>query len=290
MKQIFRLITCMAVCFLTCGLSSCDNQKSAQGSNENTETTQTVESLSKRIEEIKADVSKLQEESGSAHTIAWIIAVALVLVWVGTLFLVFKRVSGLDKTDGKLRLKVDELDKKLVSLEDKVQQTKSKAVSKTGTVLSAESAIPNLQESFESLSRRLQQLEQKLETAVKQLQVQSVAPPVSQVQQAAPVVSKFNRHGYFKIPIKGAEGAYFDQVAEEKSGAYFDVEYTDNSATFKPIAPYTQLNQLDNILDHAVELQGDQDNSQNYDCLIPGRAHLQGGRWVIDAKAKLKLY
>lgn len=328
MKQIFRLITCMAVCFLMCGLSSCEDADfNLSGTNEAAnseepsvdEVKSKVDELEKSINDIKSDFKGLKETSSKQDSILktdvrvpqeridslqqsidalkvqvdeleannkeqksssnWGIIVVFILVLLaigGVVYLYLKQ----DKSLKNLEKTIKDLDSLKLKVDNLLSNTNAK------TKKPASSGIPNFEESISDHSRRLQKLEQE----VKQLQVQSVASPVSQVQQAAPVVSKLNRHGYFKIPIMGGEGAYFDQVAEERSGAYFEVEYTDNSATFKPIAPYTQLNQNDDIPAYAVEFEGDQDNAQNYDCLDPGQAHLQSGRWVIDAKAKLKIY
>lgn len=289
MKQIFRFITCMAVCFLMCGLGSCSNQEKQEGAAQSKEEQLTLQELNDSITTLQSNVTELQEGSQSAHTIAWIIAAILIVVLVLAAIIVIKQHFGLEKKYSKLLRKVDEFNKKLNNGEGKGGQGTSQAGSKYGEKSSTTSKIDNLQESFESLNRRLQLTEQNYTRLVAELN--QLRKPVQQTPtQTAANEARTGRHGYFNIPIEGADGAYFDRIAEERLNAFFEVECADNQATFTPIAQYSRLTENDSVVDLAVELQGDLDASQNYECIAPGRAHLQGGRWVIDAKAKLKLY
>lgn len=262
MKHIIRLFFCVVALSLTCCLSSFQDSSSVQ----NTESSagSASDSIAKPNNEyISSSNDANTTNNNTLIVVSMVVALLLIIAAIGFLY---TKYADLQSKYSKLLRKVDDLNK-----QPRNMQTPS--ADKCGN----KTRDPKIEE----LDRRVQTLEQNLPMAAS-FSASKMIEPVAQT-------AKLVNHGYFKEPIKGQSGAYFEELYHEKSGACFEVEHTGDSATFNPIIEHSALIENDRIILYAVDCDGDLNNSHSYKCTAKGMAHLVNGRWIIDTKAKVKL-
>ena len=266
MKQIIKLIFCVVALSLTCCLSSFQDSSSVQY----------TESFASSTQDSIAEYNNNNDGADVTNNETLIIVSMIV-----SLLLIIAAIGYMYKKYSDLQNSYDKLSNEIKKLQEKLQKTQLAPTNNDRKHATIDSIIESLDESYHSLDRRLQILEQN-----RQMATSYVAPTMMQpvAQTAKPV-----NHGYFKEPIKGQSGAYFEGLYSEKSGACFEVEHTGNTAAFSPIVKHSSLIENDRIIDYAVEYDGDLNNSHIYKCIKRGKAHLENGRWIIDSKAKVKL-
>lgn len=139
--------------------------------------------------------------------------------------------------------------------------------------------IPKLKTELNNIKRRLDNLTQlHTDHGI------NPVPPLPPIPTTG-----ININGYFGVPVKSGSGYFRNLIEKMGPNVRFTVELQGNNiALFEPMK-IIQF-KSDNNLDIAIDYVGSKNGAQHADVLKPGKAILEGDKWIIVEKAIVKPY